>query len=114
MIRLYMDVHVHGAITQALRDRGVDVLTAQEDGAAKFLDPDLLDRAGDLGRLLFTQDKDFLRIATERQRHGELFGGVCYAAQSNAMIGDYIADLELMATASELEEYINRVVYLPM
>jgi predicted nuclease of predicted toxin-antitoxin system len=114
MIRLYMDVHVHGAITQALRDRGADVLTAQEDGAAELLDPDLLDRAAQLGRLLFTQDKDFLRIATERQRKGEPFQGVCYAAQSNAMLGNYIDDLDLIAIASDPEEYANRVVYLPL
>ena len=30
-VLLYMDVHVPGPITQQLRRRGVDVLTAQED-----------------------------------------------------------------------------------
>ncbi|MCZ6632842.1 MAG: DUF5615 family PIN-like protein [bacterium] len=29
---LYMDEHVPRAITNALRDRGIDVLTTQEDG----------------------------------------------------------------------------------
>ena len=45
-VALYMDVHVRRAITEALRLRGVDVLTAQEDAAARLTDPDLLDRAG--------------------------------------------------------------------
>ena len=31
-IALYMDVHVHRAITVGLRLREIDVLTAQEDG----------------------------------------------------------------------------------
>lgn len=31
-VTLYMDVHVPGSITRQLRRRGVDVLTAQEDG----------------------------------------------------------------------------------
>lgn len=31
-VRLYMDVHIRGAVTRQLRLRGVDVLTAQEDG----------------------------------------------------------------------------------
>lgn len=44
-LRLYMDVHVRWAITAGLRRRGLDVLTAQEDGAARFEDPALLDRA---------------------------------------------------------------------
>ncbi len=28
-VALYMDVHVHAAVTEQLRRRGVDVLTAQ-------------------------------------------------------------------------------------
>jgi hypothetical protein len=52
MIRPYMDVHVPAAVTQALRLRGVDVLTAQEDNARRLLDDELLDRATALGRVL--------------------------------------------------------------
>jgi len=48
-VRLYMDVHVPRAITQGLRLRGVDVLTAQEDDARVLPDPELLDRAAVLG-----------------------------------------------------------------
>jgi len=53
-----MDVHVRWAITAGLRRRGVDVLTVQEDGAARFEDPALLDRATQLGRVLVSQDDD--------------------------------------------------------
>lgn len=58
-IALYMDHHVPRAITSGLRLRGVDVLTAYEDGTHELDDPILLDRAGELGRVLFTQDDDF-------------------------------------------------------
>src|SRR5207302_1334872 len=34
-IRFYMDVHVPRAITEGLRLRGIDVVTAQEDGATR-------------------------------------------------------------------------------
>ncbi len=37
-LRFYMDVHVPQAITDELRRRGVDVLTAQEDGQAEAED----------------------------------------------------------------------------
>jgi len=47
-----MDVHVPAAITAALRRDSVDVLTAQEDGADRLDDPELLDRATVLGRAL--------------------------------------------------------------
>ena len=62
-VALYFDVHVRQAVTDGLRLREVDVLTAQEDGMATIDDPVLLDRAMALGRIIFTQDEDFLREA---------------------------------------------------
>lgn len=59
-IALYMDHQVPIAITNGLRLRGIDVLTAYEDGAHELADPDLLDRAGAYRRVLFTRDDDFL------------------------------------------------------
>lgn len=56
-VPLYMDVHVPQAITEQLRRRGVDVLTAIEDGAATLTDEALLERAGVLGRVLFTEKR---------------------------------------------------------
>jgi hypothetical protein len=58
MVALYMDHHVPSAITVGLRKRGVDVLTAEEDGSALLDDDPLLDRAASLGRVLFSQDQD--------------------------------------------------------
>ncbi len=51
---LYMDVHIPRAITNGLRLRDVDVLTAQEDGTATLEDSVLLDRSTELGRLLYS------------------------------------------------------------
>jgi hypothetical protein len=56
----------------------VDVVTAYEDSAHELADPELLDRATNLGRVLFTQDDDLLAEATKRQRTGITFGGVIY------------------------------------
>ena len=48
-LALYLDHHVPRAISLGLRLRGVDVLTAYEDGASELDDPGLLDRASELG-----------------------------------------------------------------
>lgn len=45
MIALYMDHNVPRAVTVGLRLRGVDVITAYEDGADDMDDSALLDRA---------------------------------------------------------------------
>ncbi len=113
-IALYMDQHVPRAITVGLRLRGVDVITVYEDGASDMDDPGLLDRAGELGRVLFTQDDDLLAEATRRQREGIPFRGVIYAYQLRVFIGTCIHDLEIIAKAGEPEDLLNRVQFLPL
>lgn len=64
-VRLYMDVHVPQSITEQLRRRGVDVLTAIEDGARELADEELFERARGLQRVLFTQDVGFKAMAEQ-------------------------------------------------
>lgn len=113
-LALYFDVHVRAAVTAGLRLRGVDVLTAQEDGAAGMADPELLDRAGALGRVIFTQDQDFLREAQRRQEAGEAFVGVIYGHQLHLTVGQTVADLELIAKGYGSEDMAGNVEYLPL
>jgi hypothetical protein len=113
-VALYMDVHVHRTITAGLRLRGVDVLTAQEDGRHKLPDDLLLDRATELQRVLFSQDEDLLDEAAGRQRDGIPFAGVVYAHQLRVPIGVCVRDLELIAKAATPEDCANRVEYLPL
>ena len=107
-----MDEHIHKGITDGLRQRGVDVLTVQEDGRTGTPDPLVLDRATELQRIIFTQDQDFLAEANRRQVEGMSFAGVIYAHQRLVTIGDCIRDLEIIAKASDLEDLANRVQYL--
>lgn len=109
-----MDVHVRRAITTGLRLRGVDVVTAQEDDAARLADPALLDRATELGRVLFSQDDDLLVEAVRRQRNGEAFAGVIYAHQLRITVGQCLNDLDVIAKAGEPEDFENRVEFLPL
>ncbi|HEX6904054.1 MAG TPA: DUF5615 family PIN-like protein [Thermoanaerobaculia bacterium] len=109
-----MDHNVPRAITAGLRLRDVDVVTAFEDGTAEMEDPDLLDRAGALGRVLFSEDNDLLVEATRRQRAGIQFHGLVYVHPLRLSIGDCIRDLELIAKAGEPEDMMNRVEILPL
>ena len=111
---LYMDENVHGAITIGLRLRQIDVLTVQEDGYSGADDIIILNRATALKRLIFSQDKDFLIEANNRQVQGMEFVGVIYGHQLMISIGDCIRDLELIAKLGKLEEFANKVQYLPL
>jgi predicted nuclease of predicted toxin-antitoxin system len=113
-VDLYVDAHVQTGITAALRQRGITVLTAQEDGTDAWADPDLLDRATSLGYVLFTRDADFLIEAARRQTAGIPFSGVVYAHQLHVPLRQCIDDLELIAKAFDPPDMLNRVEYLPL
>lgn len=113
-IALYMDHHVPKAITAALRLRGVDVLTAHEDGADQLDDARLLQRAHELKRALFTQDDDLLEEAARRHRAGRAFTGVIYAHQLRVTIGACVRDLEIIAKSADEKDMENQVIFLPL
>jgi hypothetical protein len=113
-VAILMDEHVPLAITLGLRRRGVDVLTAQDDGSDGQPDAILLDRAAQLKRVLFTRDGDFLAIAAARQRLGTYFIGVVFAKQTAVSIGQCIDDLEFLAYCGDLPDFENHVHYLPV
>ena len=113
-LAFYMDVHIPWAITAELRLRGMDVITAQEDGAGQWQDPILLDRAGALGRVLVTHDADFLHEAARRRDQSIPFAGIIFIPQLDVTIGRALSDLELCAKATRPEEWVNRVEYLPL
>ena len=109
-----MDEHVPRAISVGQRLRGVDVLTAQEDGLRNTPDTVLLDRATLIGRVIFTQDDDFLVEARQRQMTGHAFSGLIYVHQMRTTIGACVRDLELIAKTADLTDLANRVEYLPL
>jgi predicted nuclease of predicted toxin-antitoxin system len=109
-----MDVHIPAAIADGLRRNSIDVLTSQEDQTRTADDEDLLKRATSLGRLLFTQDEDFLAIADTWQQSSKHFAGILFAAQIGTSIGQMIADIQLIAEVCSPQEVAERVIYLPL
>ena len=110
----YMDTCVHSAVTDGLRARGVDVLTTQEDGHTETPDPLVLDRAGELGRVMYSEDEDFVIEGVRRQRAGIPFAGVIYAHQIRVPIGRRVEDLHIMAECGIPEDIENNVRHLPI
>jgi predicted nuclease of predicted toxin-antitoxin system len=108
-----MDENVNGAITRELRKRGYDILTVQEDGRGGGPDPEIMDRATALGRVLFTQDDDLLREAAVRQANAAHFSGVVFAHQESVSIGQCVRDLEMMVLAGAPEDFVDLVYFLP-
>ena len=109
-----MDHHVHAAITEGLRRRGVDVITAYDDGNAQLDDSELFARATELERVLFSQDRDMLVLAEQRLQKGDGFAGLVYAHQLSVTIGQAIRDLTLIAQVLDPEDMRNRIQFIPL
>ncbi|NEP62689.1 MAG: hypothetical protein F6K31_38180 [Symploca sp. SIO2G7] len=102
------------SLTAGLIARGVDVLTVKADNHAGNPDPEVLDRAVELGRIIFSQDYDFIIEAKRRQVAGIHFPGVVFARQSRVSIGVCVRDLEIIAKVGEPAEFANCVQFLPL
>jgi hypothetical protein len=113
-VSFYMDHNVPKAIAMGLRLRDVDVVTAWEDGCSALPDDDLLDRANELDRVLFTHDDDLLIEAAHRQEMGVTYAGVIYAPQLQLTIGRIVEDLEMIAKAGFPEELRDGLLFLPI
>jgi uncharacterized protein with PIN domain len=106
-IKFYTDEHVARAVVRGLRQRGADVLTVPEAGLLGASDEEHLARARSEGRVIFTQDDDFLRLHAAGFEHA----GIVYAAQQTP-IGDIIYGLMLIHQVLEPEEMAGHVEYL--
>lgn len=107
VIRYYTDEHVALAVIRGLRQRGIDVLSVPQAGMRGASDEDHLTLARKQRRVAFTQDTDFLRLATAGRNHA----GIVYASQRTA-IGEIIRGLVLIHQVLEAEEMVGRVEYL--
>ncbi len=106
-IRYYMDEHVPRAVTDGLRRRGVDALTVQAAGTLGADDERQLEYASQEGRVIVTQDADFLRLHSTGHQHR----GIVYVPQRTS-IGDIIRGLMLIHDVLDPEEIKGHVEFL--
>jgi hypothetical protein len=106
-ISYYFDEQVPSAVAKALRLRDIDVLTTQDAGMLGASDKAQLAFALANGRVLFTQDDDFLRLHADKAVHF----GIVYAHQ-RAAIGYLIRSLQLIAQVITPDEMRGHVEFL--
>ncbi len=106
-IKYYLDEIVPRAVARGLRARGVDVLTVPEAGTLGVSDGEHLNLAKTAGRVLFTQDVDFLRLHEGKQEHA----GIAFAAPGTS-IGDIIRGLMLIHQVLDADEMKGHLEYL--
>jgi predicted nuclease of predicted toxin-antitoxin system len=107
-IPFHLDEHCDPAIAAGLRRHGIDVTTTPEAGLIGATDPQQVAYALPAGRVIFTSDRDFLRLHASGVPHA----GLAYCHQQTRGIGEIITGLVLIWEVFEPEDMANRVEYL--
>lgn len=107
-ILYHLDEHIDLAVAQGLRRRGIDVSTTADAGLLGAEDPDHFAFACANGRVIFSNDPDFVRLHDQGVEHP----GIVYCHQQSRSIGEMIRALELIWEILEAEEIRNRVEFI--
>ena len=107
-IRFHLDEHCDPAIAEGLRRHGIDVTTTPEADLRGAADEEHIAYALANGRVIFTQDRDFLRNNAVGMPHA----GLAYCRQQSRSLGEIIDSLALIWELLEPGEMAGRVEYL--
>jgi predicted nuclease of predicted toxin-antitoxin system len=107
-IGFHLDEHIPRAVADALRRRGIEVLTTGEAGMLGMSDAEHLAHALSGGRVFVTQDSDFLRLHEQQYPHA----GIAYCAQGTRTIGQIVSGLALIHELLSPDEMLGRVEFL--
>jgi predicted nuclease of predicted toxin-antitoxin system len=107
-IRFHLDENCDPRIAAGLRLHEVDITTTAEAGLLHASDDEQLAYALSQGRVIVTQDTDFLRIVAA----GRDTPGIGFYSAENRSIGQVIRDLLLVWEVYEPDEMRDRIEYL--
>jgi predicted nuclease of predicted toxin-antitoxin system len=107
-IRFHLDENCHRGLAEGLRRRGIDVTTTPEAGLLSATDEEQAAYCLKAGRVIVTQDRDFLRLNAEGVPHA----GIAYCDKDTKSIGEMIFGLVRMWEGLEPEAMPGRVQFL--
>lgn len=113
-VRYYFDNHLPNAVANQLLLRGVDMLTAHQAGRRSHPDDELLRLATTEGRVVVTEDADFLKLAADFAARGEPYEGIvfCDPAKYVRRPGLLIQDLLILHGVYTADDMLNNLEYL--
>ena len=103
-VKFYLDENLSPEIRNQLRLQGIDVIR----GPLRAKDTRHLHRATAMGRVVCTEDRDFLRLASSGIEHA----GIIRGRQRRHSIGDWVKYLQLVHAACDAEEMRNTVSFV--
>ena len=107
-LKFYFDESIELAVSEQLLAGGLDVVSAHSLGKLGDKDPNHLQRATEMGRVLCTYDPDFLHLAAEFLNHS----GVIFAQHQKATIGGWVREIRAFHGRLNAEDALGQVLFL--
>lgn len=114
-IRFQADADLDGRIIRGLKRKSldIDIRTAADAELAIMKDPEVLRLSAEAGRVLISQDRrtmpaHFAEYVATAQSSGVIL------LREGTSIGVVVEELVLIWAASEAEEWINRLSWIPL
>jgi hypothetical protein len=114
-VRFQADADLDGRILRGLRRAApeIDIRTASDAGLAGLKDPEVLRISADSGRVLVSQDRGTMPGHFVRYANNEQSPGVILLREA-IPIATAIEELALIWNASDAEEWVNRLIWIPL
>jgi hypothetical protein len=116
MLRFLTGEDFDGRLANALLARvpGLDLVRVQDVGLMHTPDPDILAWAAAEGRIVLTHDRNTMTgFAKNRVNAGQPMPGL-FVVDRPVSLGRILNDLEAMAAASEMDEWRDQIVFVPL
>jgi len=107
-IRFHLDENANNAIADGLRRRGIDVTISVQANLISASDDQQLGFAHAQGRVLFTQDRDFLELHYSEVKHS----GIVYAIKGSRTTGEILKGLVLIWEVLTPLDMVGNLEYL--
>ena len=107
-IRFHLDEHISAQVAAGLRRRNIDVTMTADAGLIGATDVAHIEFAASSGRVLVTQDDDFLRLHAKGVAHA----GIVYCQQHSMSAGEILRRLILIHDLLSPEEMDGKVEFL--
>jgi len=108
LIRFHLDENANNAIADGLRRRSIDVTTSVKANLISAIDNQQLAFAHSEGRVIFTQDRDFLGLHYSGAEHS----GIIYVIKGSRTTGEILRGLVLVWEVLTPEDMIGNLEYL--
>jgi hypothetical protein len=114
-VRFQADADLDGRIVRGLRRLApeIDIRTATEAGLAGLADTEILRIAAEAGRMLVSQDRRTMPAHFARYTLAAPSPGVALMREA-IPIATAIEELVLIGSASVAEEWVDRLIWLPL